>query len=89
MSFPVPANVSLQWQPGGSPASKVPRLARVLEGQVLRLTDGSPETGADAYGLNLPIFALLDAASSQAITTALPAISQAELDKQPATAPTD
>jgi hypothetical protein len=85
----VPSQVGVQWEAGGSPASDAPRVARVLEGQVLRLSDGAGENGADLYSLNLPVFALLDAKGAQAITSDLPALSQADLDKLPATAPTD
>lgn len=85
----VPAEVALHWGAGGAPASPGPRVARVLEGEVLRITDATTETGAAAYSLNLPVFALLEADSAQAITSSLPTFSQADLDAQPPTAPAD
>ncbi len=81
-AWPLPARIPLLFTPIPAPGSGARRPGAASHRR-------EPETGADAYGLNLPIFALLDAVSSQAIPTALPAISQAELDKQPTTAPTD
>jgi hypothetical protein len=89
VGFYVPAAVSLRWEPGGAPAAARPRVARLLEGQPLRLTDPAADPAATTYSLDLPVFALLPADSAAALVAELPAFSQAELDAQPVTAPTD
>jgi hypothetical protein len=89
----IPAAVTVQWQQGGQAAADGPRVARVLEGQRLLLGDGvvdsaSPTSGV-GYSLNLPIFAFLDPKEATTIVAEVPSLSQADLDGQPANAPTD
>lgn len=100
----VPAGVTLQWgqeaqPPSGAGPAAGPRVARVLAGQQLRLADapvtpespgvGSSQEASVGYSLNLPIFALLEPEAAASITAEVPNLSQAELDAQPANAPTD
>jgi len=90
----VPAGVALEWGEGhGVGANSAPRLARLLEGQRLRLSDPAPAepTAAEAaatpaYRLDLPSFAVV---SSSDQVGDLPALSQDELDAHPETAPVD
>jgi hypothetical protein len=91
----VPAGVSLRWDAdGGAQATSAPRIARLLEGQQLKVTDPSsdvtpvapPPVSAVTYQLSLPVFAV--DASSKAVAS-LPSISQALLDMEPETAPLD
>jgi methionine-rich copper-binding protein CopC len=81
----IPANVSVSWagrepDSGATPA----RVVRLLPGEHLRVNDAEGTKGG--YVLNLPAFALETEASDLA---AIPTLSQAELDAQPATAPVD
>lgn len=90
----VPAEVSLRWDAGGAPAAADPRVASVVAGQQVRLSDPAPDPAdpaaqAAAYDLDLPLLDLLAGKAAAELTAELPAFSQAELDAQPATAPTD
>lgn len=90
----LPADVALNWEAGGAPASAAPRLARVPDGQQLLLSDpiadaAEPVAAEPAYRLNLPLADLLDGRAAAALTAELPALSQADLDAQPESAPTD
>jgi hypothetical protein len=90
----LPADVALNWDAGGSPASAAPRLALVLDGQQLRLSDpitdpAEPAVAEPAYRLNLPLADLLDDKAASSLTAELPTLSQADLDAQPESAPTD
>lgn len=80
----IPANVPVSW-PGRAPESGATpaRVARLLPGQELRVSDGE---GAEGYRLNLPAFAL---ETESADLASLPALNQGELDAQPETAPVD
>jgi hypothetical protein len=91
----LPAEVALNWEAGGAPAAAAPRVARVPASQQLQLGDPIADPAAPAapqapaYLLNLPLADLLDGRAAAALTAELPAFSQAELDAQPETAPTD
>lgn len=97
----VPPEVSLQWGEAGKAAAQASGLLlRLPEGAVLRVSDPAPEAaeasgngspasgepGPVAYALNLPPFALQP---SLADGSEAPALSQAELDAQPESAPVD
>jgi hypothetical protein len=89
----LPAGVALEWGDGhGVAAAPAPRLARLLEGQRLRVSDPAPVDPADeasagpAYRLDLPSFAVVSR-SEQVVD--LPALSQDDLDAHPETAPVD
>ena len=99
----VPAGVALTWDlerqpPGGVAAAPGPRVARVLEGQRLRLADAPtdatpegtpPQDTALGYSLNLPLFALLEPGAAKALATEVPSLSQGDLDARRPDAPTD
>lgn len=85
----VPPQVSLSWGDGGKVAAdQKPRLARILEGEQLELSDPaeSQDDAQTAYALNLPAFTVTNTLAGVA---ELPALSQAELDLAPETAPLD
>jgi len=91
----LPAGVSLEWGDGhGVAAATSPRLARLLEGQRLVVSDPAsanpattpPATPSSAYRLNLPTFA---AVSTSDKVAAVPTLSQDDLDAHPETAPVD
>lgn len=89
----LPAGVALEWGDGhGVAAAPAPRLARLLEGQRLRVSDPAPVDPADetsagpAYRLDLPSFAVVSRSEQVAD---LPALSQDDLDAHPETAPVD
>lgn len=95
----VPASVSLQWGEAGSAAAEASgRLLRLPEGAVLRVSDPAAdpvaaanagqgsEPGPLAYQLSLPPFALQQTLPDG---SEAPALSQAELDAQPESAPVD
>ncbi|MCS5693746.1 hypothetical protein NZK33_17445 [Cyanobium sp. FGCU-6] len=89
----LPAGVALEWgEDHGVGAAGAPRVARVLEGQRLRVSDPAPvepaaeATPAPAYRLDLPSFAVVGSSDQVA---ELPALSQDELDAHPETAPVD
>ncbi len=92
----LPAGVALEWGDGhGVAAASAPRLARLLEGQRLRLSDPAPvepaaeasdASAAPAYRLDLPAFAVV---SSSKQVADLPALSQDDHDAHPETAPVD
>ena len=80
----IPANVPVSWP--GKPAEKgatPARVARLLPGQELRVSDPVDTTG---YQLNLPAFAL---DTESADLGALPSLSQEDLDAQPENVPVD
>lgn len=85
----VPPQVSLAWGDAGKvSADQKPRLARILDGEQLELsdpTDAQPE-GPTTYVLNLPAFTVTNTLAEVA---EVPALSQAELDLAPETAPLD
>jgi hypothetical protein len=85
----VPPQVSLQWgeaeQLDGAPR---PRLARILEGEQLEITDPAtalPE-GSSGYQLNLPAFTVNN---SLDLVAEVPSLSQLDLDQAIETAPLD
>jgi hypothetical protein len=80
----IPANVPVSW-PGRQPeaAATPARVARLLPGEQLRVSDGE---GGKGYRLSLPAVAL---DTDSADLAALPALSQDGLDTQPETAPVD
>jgi hypothetical protein len=97
----VPPDVSLQWGEAGEAAAQASgRLLRLPEGAVLRVGDPAPEAtvatgdgsqasgepGPVAYALSLPPFALQRTLPDG---SEAPALSQAELDAQPESAPVD
>lgn len=85
----VPASVSLQWgETGSTPAETSGRLLRLPEGAVLRVSDpaAADETAPVAYQLSLPPFALQPTLPDG---SEAPALSQADLDAEPETAPVD
>lgn len=97
----VPPEVSLQWDPSGQAAAEASgRLLRLPEGAVLRVSDPAPEAavasgespqasdqpGPVTYALSLPPFALQ---ASLADGSEAPALSQADVDAQPESAPVD
>lgn len=97
----VPPDVSLQWGEAGTAAAATSgRLLRLPEGAVLRVSEPAPatapatgdaaqqagESGPVVYQLSLPPFALQP---SLADGSEAPALSQAELDAQPESAPVD
>lgn len=98
----VPASVSLQWgEAGTAEAEASGRLLRLPEGAVLRVSDpaaepaeaagtnagqASEEPGPVAYQLSLPPFTLQRTLPDG---SEAPALSQAELDAQPESAPVD
>lgn len=101
LALVVPPDVSLQWGETGQAASDASaRLLRLPEGAVLRVSDPSTEApvangdsqqtseeaGTVAYALSLPPLALQ---ASLADGSEAPALSQAELDVQPESAPVD
>lgn len=91
----LPAAVALSWEAGGAEAAAAPRIARIAAGQQLRLSDPAENPPAAAaqdntpYLLNLPQQDLLDAQAASGLIAELPSLTQAELDAQPETAPTD
>lgn len=81
----VPANVNLSWgENGKAAAAQAPRVARVLDGEVLSVTD-NPEQ-ADTYSLSLPAFSV--AAQVKGLAS-LPNLDQSKLDLERETAPVD
>ena len=91
----LPAGVSLEWGEGhGVAAATSPRLARLLEGQRLVVSDPAsanpattpPATPSSAYRLDLPTFAVVSTSDKVA---AVPNFSQDDLDAHPETAPVD
>ncbi len=101
----VPAAVSLDWGRGGVKATSSPRVARILEGQQLTISDpvldASQPDGAAApaaQGPNAPVAEAVSYALSLpvfAVTAKvtggpdLPALTQDQLDLEPETAPVD
>jgi hypothetical protein len=92
----LPAEVALSWPDGGESATTGPRIARVADGQQLRLSDPIADPAAPAaaleaptYRLNLPLADLLDDKAAATFAAERPAFSQADLDAQPESAPTD
>lgn len=85
----VPPQVGLNWGEATAVAAvSSPRLARILEGEQLELSDpaNAQPDGPTAYHLTLPTFTVT---SSLATVAEVPALSQAELDLAPETAPLD
>lgn len=93
VAFYVPEGVTLQWGQRVLAAAPGPLLARVLEGQRLRLGDGVVDAvngeSRIGYTLNLPVFSLLQSDASSAVAADVPSLSQADLDAQIPDAPTD
>jgi hypothetical protein len=102
----VPSNVTLAWGEGhGATAAAAPRVARILEGQQLTITD--PEVANDPATTNPANAApVANAAATQAVTynlslpvfsvdtklagiTGLPSFNQGQLDQELETAPLD
>jgi hypothetical protein len=80
----VPANVPLSWPGHPLESAATPaRVVRLLPGQELRVSDVE---GAKGYLFNLPAFSV---ETNSADLTALPSLSQDDLDTQPETAPVD
>lgn len=85
----VPPQVALNWgEAGHLDAAPSARVARILEGQQLQLSDPAEPAadGAAAYQLSLPVFRV---DSRLAGVAEVPALSQQELDLAPETAPLD
>jgi hypothetical protein len=80
----IPADEPLSWPGHPADSGTTPaRVARLLPGQELRVSEGE---GGKGYRLNLPAFRL---ETESPDLDNLPALSQADLDAQPETAPVD
>jgi len=85
----VPPQVSLNWGEAGQlDGAPEPRLARILEGEQLEITEAVkplPE-GSSGYQLNLPAFTVNN---SLDLVAEVPSLSQLDLDQAVETAPLD
>ena len=86
----VPAQVGLSWSDGGSvPSTQGARILTILDGEQLSISDPGGDAAADQsvnYELSLPAFRVETGSAS---ITAVPQLSQAELDETPESAPLD